>query len=114
MEAIVELMDANQAPISAKGDRLRSAGQRGLCSPHPSTGLDQGDRPGNLVGNRQAPPDAFDGKFLAAQVIGVIVPENYVASCVACHVEPRDIAGYPREAVRLDQPGLAISITLVR
>lgn len=119
MEAIVAVMDANQATINARGigfkgfipavfgrlvDEAFARRTHGLATIKVTAPID-------LVRNRKALPDAWeaaviDGKFLAAdwpkgqpfsavvddkgtQVFRMMVPEYYVASCLVCHGEPK-------------------------
>lgn len=141
MDAVVEVMDANQATINAEG-----VGFKGFI---PATfarlvneafgrrvGTEAAIKvtaPPDLVRNRQSRPDAWEigairsylqqadwpkGQTYAGADAGkvrVMVPEYYAQSCLGCHGEPKgelDITGYPKEGAHEGDLGGIISITL--
>lgn len=141
MDAVVEVMDANQVRINTQG-----VGFKGLI---PATfarlvneafGRRVGSEaavkvtaPPDLVRNRQSRPDAWEiaairdylqqadwpkGQTYAGSDTGkvrVMVPEYYAPSCLSCHGEPKgelDVTGYPKEGGHEGDLGGIISITL--
>ncbi len=119
MDAIREVMDANQASINAQGTGFKGfiPAVFGRLVSEAFSRLANGEAeirvtaPPNLVRNRKARPDAWETqiigtKFLAADwphgqsyeqrteidgkpVFRIAVPEYYAASCLACHGTPR-------------------------
>ena len=93
--------------------------------------------PYELVRNRKALPDKWEGKFLngvmrsknrpkgknlkeisnvgGTKAFRILVPEYYSKVCLSCHGGPKgkiDVTGYPKEGAKLGDLGGAISITL--
>jgi Protein of unknown function (DUF3365) len=145
MAAIIAATDDNQATINEKGTgfkgfipavfaRLvnenfnqRAAGEAEV----------KATAPPELVRNRKARPDAWEAEIIKTKLLDpqwpkgqsysaivdtnnrsafrIMVPEYYVASCLACHGSPKgemDITGYPKEGRSVDDLGGIVSITL--
>ena len=126
MDAIIEVMDANQTTINQEGVGFGGEASIKVTAPLP------------LVRNRQSRPDPWEVATIAdhfetanwpkgelfSQVTGegknqrvrVAVPEYYAESCLSCHGSPAgelDITGYPREGAKLGDLGGVISIQLM-
>jgi uncharacterized protein DUF3365 len=145
MAAIMAVMDENQATINEKG-----TGFKGFI-PAMFTRLVDEDfnrmakgeavakftAPPELVRNRKALPDAWEGDVIKTKLLSkdwpkgqsysavvdtngkpafrVMIPEYYVASCLACHGMPKgemDVTGYPKEGGKPGDLGGVTSITL--
>lgn len=119
MDAIREVMDANQASINAQGTGFKgfipAVFSREVSEAFSRMANGEAEMrvtaPPNLVRNRKALPDAWETqvistKFLAAgwprgqsfeerteidgkPVFRIAVPEYYAASCLSCHGSPR-------------------------
>jgi uncharacterized protein DUF3365 len=145
MDAIVEATDDNQATINEKGTAFKgfipavfarlvneNFNQRAKGEAEVKA-----TAPPELVRNRKARPDAWEAEIIKTRLLDpqwpkgqsysavvdsnnhpafrIMVPEYYVASCLACHGSPKgemDITGYPKEGRSVGDLGGIISITL--
>jgi hypothetical protein len=145
MDAIVAVTDDNQSTINAKGMGFKAfiPAVFARLVDEEFAGLAKGEAevkvtaPPELVRNRKARPDAWEAEVMKSKLLDpawpkgksysavvetrgrpayrIMVPEYYVASCLACHGGPKgemDITGYPKEGGKLGDLGAAMSITL--
>lgn len=147
MASIVEVMDANQTTINAKGTGFKAfipaVFGRLVSEAFARHAAGEAEikvtAPLELVRNRKARPDDFEGNIIKTKLLSanwprgqpysimaeakgrpayrVMVPEYYAESCLSCHGSPKgemDITGYPKEGAVKDDLGGVISITLYR
>jgi Protein of unknown function (DUF3365) len=147
MNAIVEVMKDNQVTINERGTGFKGfiPAVFGRLVSEAFNGLAKGEAeikitaPPDLVRNRKALPDAWETQVIETELLNpewphgqpysatvdtdgraayrFVVPEYYVASCLACHGTPKgelDITGYPKEGRKLGDLGGVMSITLFR
>jgi hypothetical protein len=147
MAAIVEVVDDNQATINEKGTAFKGfiPAVFARLVAESFVHLAKGEAeikvtaPGELVRNRKARPDPWEGEIIEKKLLDsawpkgqpysttvetkgrpafrVMVPEYYGESCLACHGSPKgrmDITGYPKEGGKLGDLGAVISITLYK
>lgn len=119
MDAIVEVVDANQPTINAKGTGFKgfipSTFGRLVSEAFARDAKGEAEvkvtAPAELIRNRRARPDAWEAQIIRAKLLApdwprgqafsdsvrvgerdafrVMVPEYYAASCLSCHGEPK-------------------------
>jgi cytochrome c553 len=147
MDAIVEVTDANQATINAKGVGFKAfipaVFARLVNEAFESRAKDEAQvkvtAPEQLVRNRKARPDEWEGNVMRSKLLQadwprgqayaadavskgrsayrMMMPEYYAASCLSCHGSPKgetDITGYPKEGGKEGDLGAVISVTLFK
>ena len=147
MDAIVEVTDANQATINAKGVGFKAfipaVFARLVNEAFESHAKDEAQvkvtAPEQLVRNRKARPDGWEGDVMRSKLLQadwprgqayaadavtkgrsayrMMMPEYYAASCLSCHGSPKgetDITGYPKEGGKEGDLGAVISVTLFK
>ena len=147
MDAIVEVTDANQATINAKGVGFKAfipaVFARLVNEAFESRAKDEAQvkvtAPEQLVRNRKARPDEWEGDVMRSKLLQadwprgqayaadavtkgrsayrMMMPEYYAASCLSCHGSPKgetDITGYPKEGGKEGDLGAVISVTLFK
>ena len=145
MDAIVAVTNDNQSTINAKGMGFKAfiPAVFARLVDEEFARLAKGEAevkvtaPTDLVRNRKALPDAWEAEVMKTKLLDpvwpkgksysavvetrgrpayrIMVPEYYVASCLACHGSPKgemDVTGYPKEGGKLGDLGAAMSITL--
>jgi Protein of unknown function (DUF3365). len=147
MDAIVEVTDANQATINAKGVGFKAfipaVFARLVNEAFESRAKDEAQvkvtAPEQLVRNRKARPDEWEGEVMRSKLLQadwprgqayaadavtkgrsayrMMMPEYYAASCLSCHGSPKgetDITGYPKEGGKEGDLGAVISVILFK
>ena len=147
MDAIVEVTDANQATINVKGVGFKAfipaVFARLVNEAFESRAKDEAQvkvtAPEQLVRNRKARPDEWEGEVMRSKLLQadwprgqayaadavtkgrsayrMMMPEYYAASCLSCHGSPKgetDITGYPKEGGKEGDLGAVISVTLFK
>ena len=147
MDAIVEATDANQMTINAKGVGFKAfipaVFARLVNEAFESRAKDEAQvkvtAPEQLVRNRKARPDEWEGDVMRSKLLQadwprgqayaadavtkgrsayrMMMPEYYAASCLSCHGSPKgetDITGYPKEGGKEGDLGAVISVTLFK
>ena len=145
MAAVVAATDENQATINERGTGFKgfipAVFARLVSEDFNQRAKGEAEvkvtAPPELVRNRKARPDSWEADIIKTKLINpdwpkgqsysavvdangrsafrVMVPEYYVASCLACHGSPKgemDLTGYPKEGGKLGDLGAVISITL--
>jgi cytochrome c553 len=147
MDAIVEVTDANQATINAKGVGFKAfipaVFARLVNEAFESRAKDEAQvkvtAPEQLVRNRKARPDEWEGDVMRSKLLQadwprgqayaadavtkgrsayrMMMPEYYATSCLTCHGSPKgetDLTGYPKEGGKEGDLGAVISVTLFK
>ena len=147
MDAIVEVTDANQATINAKGVGFKAfipavfarLANEAFETRAKDEALVKVTAPEQLVRNRKARPDAWEGDVIRGKLLQadwprgqayaadavtkgrsayrMMMPEYYATSCLSCHGSPKgetDLTGYPKEGGKEGDLGAVISVTLFK
>lgn len=147
MDAIVEVTDANQATINAKGVGFKAfipavfarLANEAFETRAKDEALVKVTAPEQLVRNRKARPDEWEGDVIRGKLLQanwprgqayaadavskgrsayrMMMPEYYAASCLSCHGSPKgetDLTGYPKEGGKEGDLGAVISVTLFK
>ena len=147
MDAIVEVTDANQATINAKGVGFKAfipavfarLANEAFETRAKDEALVKVTAPEQLVRNRKARPDEWEGDVMRSKLLQadwprgqayaadavskgrsayrMMMPEYYAASCLTCHGSPKgetDLTGHPKEGGKEGDLGAVISVTLFK